>query len=79
MYFRRKKESSEEIRRRLEKLVKEKHPEYDGVPAMSPDTALNELCRYLLGDDWYCTDPIHSHQVNFVIVKEIEERYRRKY
>ena len=79
MYFRSNKESSEQITQRLEKLVKEKHPEYNGVPAMSSDTALQELTRYLLGDDWYCVDPIHSHQVNFVIVKEIEERYRRKY
>lgn len=49
------------------------------APPMKAQVALNELCRYLLGDDWY--DPsgaTNPEQVNTAIVYEIESRYKRK-
>lgn len=45
-------------------------------PPMDAQTALNELCRYFLGDDWYTADAIHPEQVNTVIVAEIEKHYK---
>lgn len=47
----------------------------NGPPAMDAQTALNELCRYFLGSNWYsCL--IASEQVNVDIVCEIEKRYK---
>ena len=43
---------------------------------MKPQVALNELCRYLLGEDWYVADPLSQEQVNTQIVYEIETRYK---
>ena len=45
------------------------------APPMKAQTAVNELCRYFLGNDWYtcCTNP---EQVNTEIVVEIERRYK---
>lgn len=45
-------------------------------PPMDAQVALNELCRYLLGPDWYdssgCTNP---EQINTEIVCQIEKKY----
>jgi hypothetical protein len=47
------------------------------VPSMTAQVALNELCHYFLGDDWYePTGQVHPEIVNFAIVEEIEKRYR---
>lgn len=52
--------------------------EWEGnIPTLEAQKALNELCRYFLGEDWYCIDPTGTvEQVNAIIVKEIEERFR---
>lgn len=46
-------------------------------PPMNAQTAVNELCSYFLGDDWYdgsgATSP---EQVNTAIVVAIEQRYK---
>ena len=45
---------------------------------MSGQTALNELCDYFLGKDWYVVDPLPNMQVNPIIVYEIERKYRKR-
>lgn len=71
-----KRESSEQIRERLLKLCKEEGHE-SCPPCLDADVALNELADHLLGKDWYVVGPIHAKQVNFEIVKAIEEKYKR--
>lgn len=45
-------------------------------PPMKAQVALNELCRYFLGEDWYNVMPESQEQVNTQIVYEIETRYK---
>ena len=40
--------------------------------------ALNMLIDHLLGDDWYCVDPLGPKQVNAVAVDEIIRKYPKK-
>lgn len=49
---------------------------YSGV---SDRTALNILVRYLLGEDYYITDPVGVTQGNAIIVDDILKKYSRKY
>lgn len=74
--FGRKRESSEQIRERLLSLCKEEGRD-TCPPSLDANVALNELVDHLLGKDWYVVDPIHAEQVNFEIVKAIEEKYKR--
>lgn len=47
------------------------------APPMKAQTAVNELCRYFLGDDWYSSSgATHPEQINTEIVAEIESRYK---
>lgn len=47
------------------------------LPSLKAQEALNELCNYFLGEDWYePTGQVHPEIVNFAIVEEIEKRYR---
>lgn len=68
----RKKETAQETKERLEKLCKE------GYGGMDAQVAMNELCRYLLGEDWYIADPVNNIQANLIIVYEIERKYKDK-
>ena len=44
---------------------------------MTAQEALNELCDYFLGDDWYePTGQTHPEIVNFSIVEHIERNYK---
>lgn len=74
--FDRKRESNEQIRERLFKLCKE--GDY-GIcpPPMDAQTALNEISKHLLGENWCVNIPISQEQVNTEIVFAIEERYKR--
>lgn len=69
------KETNQEIWERLFKLTDGK--DY-GIfpPPMNAQVAVNELCRYLLGDDWY-TIINSNEQANTEIVYEIECRYKK--
>ena len=69
-------ETDEEMKARILSLCK------DGdyglcPPAMDAQVALNELKRYLLGDDWYVVLPVNAEQCNTEIVYEIERRYKK--
>ena len=46
------------------------------IPAISGQDAFNELKDYFLGEDWYVVDPIHTTQVNMVVLEEIKQRYK---
>lgn len=47
------------------------------APPMKAQSAVDELCRYFLGDDWYSSSgATHPEQVNTEIVAEIEKRYK---
>lgn len=71
-----KRETSKQIADRLIKLTNGKDC---GIfpPPMKAQTAVDELCRYLLGDDWYSTNPLSAEQLNTEIVYEIECRYKK--
>jgi hypothetical protein len=46
-------------------------------PSMTAQQALNELCDYFLGEDWYePTGQVHPEIVNYAMVEEIESRYK---
>lgn len=48
-------------------------------PPMDAETALDFLRRYLLGENWYSPNPIHSKQINTEIVYLILRRYSKRY
>ena len=48
-------------------------------PPMGSQKALDYLCYYLLGPDWYVNLPINSEQVNTEIVGAILEQYSKTY
>lgn len=49
------------------------------APPMDAQTAVNFLQRYLLGEKWYCVDPVSNKQINTVIVYEILFKYSRAF
>ena len=46
------------------------------TPPMDAQVAMQELCRYLLGEDWYFVGPGNVEQGNTEIVFAIESRYK---
>lgn len=48
-------------------------------PPLSPQLALDILQQYLLGEDWYCTNPLSTDQINVEIVHEILYKYSKQY
>ncbi len=44
---------------------------------MTAQTAVDELCRFFLGEDWYTVNPISTEQINTEIVYEIERKLNR--
>lgn len=70
----RRKETNEQIQKRLLKL-NTLPPEC--VPGIEAQKALDELCTYLLGEDYYIVEPLSNIQGNFLIVEDIERKYRR--
>lgn len=73
----RKKETPQETADRIIKLT-------DGndygifSPPMEAQTAVDELCRFILGDDWYSPNPLCAEQINTEIVYEIERKLINK-
>jgi len=71
------KESEKDLRNRILKLTNGK--DYGMCPPpMKAQTALNELCRYFLGENWYVALPLSQEQVNTEIVYEIESKYKSR-
>lgn len=71
------KETSQETMKRILKLTNIKN-DPDVIPYMKAQTAVNELCRFFLGEDWYVVDPLNAEQVNVNIVYEIERMFPNK-
>lgn len=71
------KETSQETMKRILKLTNIKN-DPDVIPYMKAQTAVNELCRFFLGEDWYVVDPLRTEQVNVNIVYEIERMFPNK-
>lgn len=71
------KETSQETVKRILKLTNIKN-DPDVIPYMKAQTAVNELCRFFLGEDWYVVDPLSTEQVNVNIVYEIERMFPNK-
>lgn len=46
---------------------------------MEAQKAINELCDYLLGEDWYVVDPLRPAQVNAIINAIIVDEIKAKY
>ena len=69
-------ETPEETRKRLFELS-DKGDYGLCPPAMDAQTALDELCHFFLGKDWYIVTPMHTTQVNYEIVYEIERKFKR--
>ncbi|EDT73386.1 hypothetical protein [Clostridium butyricum] len=44
---------------------------------MHAQTAVNQLCDHLLGEDWYIVDSVNNVQANAIIVYEIERKYKK--
>ena len=75
MFFKRK-ETNKEIGERLFKLTNGK--DYGMCPPpMNAQVAVNELCRYFLGEDWYSLMPVCNEQINTEIVYEIERKFKK--
>lgn len=72
----RKKETNKEIGERLFNLTNKQ--DY-GIfpPPMDAQTAVDELCRYFLGEDWYSVNPLGAEQINTEIVYEIECKFKK--
>lgn len=70
-------ETSQETMKRILKLTNIKN-DPDVAPYIEPQVALNELCRFFLGEDWYVTDPLSTKQVNYWIVYDIERKFKNK-
>ncbi len=50
------------------------------APYMKPQEAVNFLCKYLLGEDWYdASGATHPEQVNTTIVFEILDKYSNRF
>lgn len=71
----RKKESYEDIAYRVLSLAQDGNY-FPFSPPMDAQTAVNELCRFFLGEDWYTVNPISQEQINTEIVYEIECKYK---
>lgn len=75
--FGHKKESNEQIRQRILSLCEQDKDYGICPPPMDAQTALNEISKHLLGENWCVNIPISQEQVNTEIVFAIEERYKR--
>lgn len=46
---------------------------------LSAQEAVNILCHYFLGEDWYIVDPARNDQANAIIVEEIKNTVPSKH
>ena len=48
-------------------------------PPLPAQEAINILCDYLLGDDWYCSISMGVEQINAIIVGQILAKYSKQW
>lgn len=75
MLFKRK-ETIQETKDRILKLTEDVNCGMLSQP-MKAQVAVNELCHFFLGDDWYSVNSISTEQINTEIVYEIERKYKK--
>lgn len=76
MFDKFKRETEKETRERVLSLCK--NVDYGMMqPPIDAQTALNELCRHLLGSNYYIINPVNVEQANTQIVYDIERKYKR--
>lgn len=73
-----KKETDEQIQERIKSICEKDELCNYSSDTMSGQTALNEICNHLLGEDWYITSPLTNMQANPIIVYEIERKFRKR-
>lgn len=68
-------------KRFTEYMTEESKKDPDNIfdPPTKPEIAIEFLKDYLLGEDWYVSDPLGPNQVNTEIVHEILYKYSRRY
>ena len=62
----------------FEKVVTDKSYGLCAAP-LNAQTAINILCDYLLGEDFYIAMPMNAEQCNTVIVDNILSKYSKEY
>lgn len=62
----------------FEKVVTDKSYGLCAAP-LNAQTAINILCDYLLGEDFYIAMPMSAEQCNTVIVDNILSKYSKEY
>jgi hypothetical protein len=48
-------------------------------PPLNAQLAVDILCEYLLGEDWYCINPQSSEQCNTKVVFEILYKHSKRF
>ena len=48
-------------------------------PPLPAQEAIDILCDYLLGDDWYCSVSMGVEQINAIIVGQILAKYSKQW
>lgn len=59
----------------LSKVFRKKRKETVLSDVLDPQEAVDILCKKLLGDDYYISDPVGERQANAIIVKDILRKY----
>lgn len=49
------------------------------LPPMEAQKAVDFLCRYILGENWYSVNPVSTRQINTEIVHEILWKHSKRY
>ena len=73
------KKKKEKKKKIIKKYIKLNDGKDHGIfaPPMKAQTAVDELCRYFLGEEWYSLNPISTEQINTEIVYEIECKFKK--
>ena len=79
--FKRKK-SNNSIAKRILDLAYKDFPDHKDdnnifAPPIKAETAMDELIRYLLGEDWYVSYSASRQQIYTEALYEIERRYKK--
>ena len=60
-------------------IIENEDPDNFCDPPLEPQLAIQFLCDYLLGENWYVVMPESTKQVNAAIVDNILMKYSKKY
>lgn len=64
----------------MDKLYEDREDKDNIYPVGITDAEFRHfIIYYLLGEDWYVTDPLGQLQINEIALEEVLERYSRRY